>query len=353
MSGEIIGKKNRKLASINILKWLSIIALLIFVIVFPFFVKSAYTKHVAILALSYITLGLSYDLVTGRVGSLSLAHVAFFGIGAYTSALLGIHLGPSAIPRLFFSVFMAIILALIIGIPSFRLSYHSFAMGTLGFSMIMLLVINNWVEFTRGPLCLFAIPRLEFRFPIGQSWTPVSINDYYFVELFLAIGTIFIIQKIDRGRLGRSMLAIREDSTLAETCGIPILKYKMFAFILGGSLASLAGAIFSSYTTVTCPSEFAFYYTVNLLIIEFLGGRASIPGIVLAAILFTSVPELLRLAEKWRLIIYGMLVIVTVLYFPDGISRILKRLSNIISHEQIIIEEGKTASRVAGKINKQ
>ncbi len=303
------------------------VLLLVLLLAFPYLVSSLYIKHIAILTLSYIVLLLSYDLIVGRIGALSLAHVAFFGTGAYASSLVAIHFGFSAIPRLVFTVAVALTLAFVVGIPSFRLSYHSFAMGTLGFAFIMLLVATNWVELTRGPLCLYAIPSLDFQLPLGLRWTPTGIDDYFFLELALAVCTLGIVYRIATTRLGRTMKAVRENEILAASLGTPILRYKMLAFLVGAGLAALAGAVYSSYTTVTCPSEFAFYYTVNLLVMLFLGGRASIPGLLLSAVLFTAIPEWLRVAESWRLVIYGLIVIVSVIYFPDGISRVLDRIS--------------------------
>ncbi len=311
----------------RLLKQICGVLVLGFLFAFPFLVTSSYIKHIAILTLSYITLLLSYDLIVGRVGALSLAHVAFFGTGAYASSLVAIHFDLSAIPRLAFTVAVALTLAFLVGIPSFRLSYHSFAMGTLGFAFIMLLVATNWVELTRGPLCLYAIPPLDFQLPLGLRWTPTGLDDYFFLELALALCTLGIVYRIASTRLGRTMKAIRENEILAASLGTPVLRYKMLAFLLGAGLAALAGAVYSSYTTVTCPSEFAFYYTVNLLVMMFLGGRASIPGLILSAVLFTAIPEWLRVAESWRLVIYGLIVIVSVIYFPDGISRVLDRIS--------------------------
>ncbi len=314
-------------------------------IIFPIVVQSPYLKHIGILTFSYITLALSYDLVVGRVGALSLAQVAFFGTGAYASSLIGIHLGWSAIPRLLVTVLVALFLGMIIGIPSFRLSYHSFAMGTLGFAYIMLLIITNWVEVTRGPLCLYAIPRLNFAIWPGVQWVPMTVNQYYFLELSLVVMSVLLVSRLAGSRIGRTMLSLRQDSILASSLGVNALKYQMFAFLASAAIASVAGAIYASYTTVTCPSEFAFYYTVNLLVILFLGGRASIPGIILAAIIFTAAPEILRVANEWRLVIYGAVVILNVLYFPDGISRLLNRIANLIWPPKSI-EVQDTSSRV-------
>lgn len=330
----------------NPVKYSLILLALTISIVFPFIVPSQYIKHIAIISLSYISLGLSYDLISGRIGSVSLAHVAFFGAGAYTSSLVALKFGiESAFPRLFIVIVVALIIGIIIGIPSFRMAYQAFAMSTLAFSHILLIIITNWVEFTRGPLCLYAIPPLNFKLPFGISWIPKSIDNYYFVELGLAILTIWIVQKIANGRLGRSMLAIQEDQVLASMFGVPILCYKMFAFLVGATIASLAGAVYSSYTTVTCPSEFAFLYMVNLLIILFLGGRASTVGIILSAIIFTALPELLRIAESLRLLLYGILVVLTVLYFPDGISNVLNKIPKIF-WPPVKIDNTKTESRV-------
>lgn len=327
------------------LKMIAVIFFLGLAIAFPLGIQSQYVKHVGILTLSYTTLAISYDIVVGRVGALSLAHVAFFGTGAYASSLIAIHLGWSAIPRLLLTVIVAMTLAFLIGIPSFRLSYHSFAMGTLGFAFIMLLVITNWVEFTRGPLCLYSIPRLNFRLGPGLEWIPQTLNEYYYLELLLAILTIAFVSRIDNTRIGRAMMSIRQDGTLAASLGVNVLKYQMFAFMSGAALASLAGAIFASYTTVTCPSEFAFYYTVNFLVILFLGGRASIPGIIIAALVFTATPELLRIANEWRLVVYGAVVILAVLYFPDGLARLLQRISVVLwPPKKVEVED--TGSRV-------
>jgi ABC-type branched-subunit amino acid transport system permease subunit len=284
----------------------------------PNVLSSPYLIGVAITALMYVALALGYDLIVGRTGLLSLAVAGFFGIGAYTGALVGLHTGASWPVRVLAGIAVAAVAALAIGVPSFRLSYHSFAIGTLGFALIAQVVALNWIEVTRGPLCLVGVPPADFR--VGSwTWVAQSLRDSYYVVLVLALLSFLIVWQIDRTRLGRTLLAIRDDERLAAAVGTPVLKYKLLAFTVGAAIAGAIGVFYASYASVVCPSELAFTYTVNLIVILFLGGRGTLIGPILAAILFTVLPELLRATQAWRLVIYGLLIIVGAIYMPDGI----------------------------------
>jgi ABC-type branched-subunit amino acid transport system permease subunit len=291
---------------------------LVVLLLLPTLLKAPYLLAVAITALMYVALALGYDLIVGRTGLLSLAVAGFFGIGAYTGALIGLHTGFSMPVRLLAGIAIAAIAALAIGVPSFRLSYHSFAIGTLGFALIAQVVALNWIEVTRGPLCLAGVPPADFR--VGPwTWVAQGLRDYYYLVLAIALVTFLIVWQLDRSRIGRTLLAIREDERLAAAVGTPVTRYKLLAFAVGAAIAGAVGVFYASYASVVCPSELAFTYTVNLIVILFLGGRGTLIGPILAAILFTVVPELLRATQAWRLVIYGLLIIVGAIYMPEGI----------------------------------
>jgi ABC-type branched-subunit amino acid transport system permease subunit len=301
-------------------RWPLVLAVLALValILLPSALGSPYLLAVAITALMYVALALGYDLIVGRMGLLSLAVAAFFGIGAYTGALIGIHTGSGFLVRVLAGIAIATLAALAIGVPSFRLSYHSFAIGTLGFALIAQVIALNWIEVTRGPLCLVGVPPADLR--LGSwSWAAQGLRDYYYIVLALAVVTFLIVWQIERTRVGRTFLAIRDDERLAAAVGTPVLKYKLLAFAVGAGIAGAIGVFYASYASVVCPSELAFTYTVNLIVILFLGGRGTLIGPILAAVLFTVLPELLRATQAWRLVIYGLLIIVGAIYMPEGI----------------------------------
>jgi ABC-type branched-subunit amino acid transport system permease subunit len=281
---------------------------------------SSYLLAVAITALIYIVLSLSFDLVVGRVGLLSLTHGAFFGIGAYVAALTALHFGLSFPPRFLIAAGVGLAVALLIGIPCFRLGEYGFAMSTLGFGQIAYLLSLNWRSLTRGPLCLPNLPPLNVNL-WKVAWTARSQLDYYLVGLACAAGAYLLIRQFVESRIGRAWEAIREDGVLAAAVGVHVLKYQLMAFAVGAAAAAAIGAFYASYATLVCPTELALTYSTNLIIMLFLGGRGTMLGPILGALLVTAVPEYLRVAQEWRFVFFGVVVILTVLYMPQGIAR--------------------------------
>jgi ABC-type branched-subunit amino acid transport system permease subunit len=279
-------------------------------VLLPVLLATPYLVGVAITTLMYVALALGFDLIVGRTGLLSLAVAGFFGLGAYAAAFVAIHWQGDLPLRLFLGIVAASVAALLVGIPSFRLSYHSFAMGTLAFALIAQVVALNWIEVTRGPLCLSGISPAKVQLG-GWSWAAESLRDNYYLMLAIAGVTFLIAWQIARTRIGRTLAAIRDDEQLAAGVGTPVLRYKLLAFTVGAGIAGAVGAFYASYAS--------FVYTVNLIVILFLGGRGTLAGPILAAVLFTAVPELLRATQAWRLVIYGLLIIVGAIYMPEGI----------------------------------
>ncbi len=304
------------------------VALLIALGFLPFVVTPPSFIHTFILVGMYIIFALSYDLSVGQVGVLSLAHPAFFGIGAYTAAILAVNYDFPPLLCFLLGGILASLLALLIGIPSFRLSQHSFAIGTLGFALIAELVSRNWIDLTRGPMGIPGIPRPTLSIPYLFSWKVNTLTQFYYLMGILVALGIGFYYVLTTSRVGRAFRSIREDETLAASAGVHPLKYKMIAFIAGAAMAGIIGVFYAYWYTLVSPEQLSMYYTTNLLIIVFLGGRGSMRGIIIGAFLFTALPEFLRITPQLRLILYGIILLVAVIYFPDGIERVLQRLKS-------------------------
>jgi ABC-type branched-subunit amino acid transport system permease subunit len=276
--------------------------------------QQRYVVHVLIFTALFAALALSYDLVVGHVGALSLAHPAFFGVGAYTAAILATQARWPFAAGLLAAVLLAGAVAALAGVPLFRLSEHAFAVGTLGFALVAWIVATNWVEVTRGPLCITGIPK------------PVTTLPAWYWLALSALGAVLLLYRgMTSFRLGRALHAVRDNEPLAAAAGIDPLRYRMLAFTVGGALAGGVGALYAHYLSVFCPEEMTVALTVNLLVIVFLGGVGTLRGVLIGAVLFTALPEVLRMAPTWRLVIYGCLLLVIVIRSPEGLEGLLAR----------------------------
>lgn len=306
---------------------------------FPFISSVRYLLTVGILALLFVILAVAFDLVAGRVGALSLAQPLFFGLGAYGGALMSAAFATNFVIESLVMVLAASVLAVLVAIPSFRLSLHSFAIATLGFAICGQLIARNWIDVTGGPLCVkgqigpLVIPTL------GGEFIAASLTSQYFVILAIAVLTVAGVRSLMKRRAGLFFTAVRDDATLAAMRGAWPNGYRILAFTISAAITSVAGVFSAHFLTVVCPDSLDFSYTVALLIIVFVGGRASLRGVVAGAVLFTAVPEVLRLTEEWRLVIYGGFLLVVVVMFPDG----LEQLFQLIDHSL-----GRVTRRMAG-----
>jgi branched-chain amino acid transport system permease protein len=256
----------------------------------------------------------------GYVGFLSLAQTAFFGIGAYTSTILAVTYSQSFWVGLVLAIIIPSVIAAAVGIPFLRLSRHSFVISTLGFLLICWLIVRNWVEVTRGPLGIPGIPSPKLSvFNLLDLNFAGRVNYYILVIVFVLVLHI-LLTKLVRSRIGRAFIAIREDEALAQAVGINTMKYKMLAFSISAGIAGVAGSLFAHYITFLDPTVFEFYNLENILVITLVGGSGTIGGPMLGSIIFTILPELLRVAKEFRLIVYGAILLLTVLLMPEGIG---------------------------------
>lgn len=274
-----------------------------------------YLMHVLIMICIYVMLVQSLNIMLGYSGLLSLATPAFLGIGAYTSALLALRLGWGAGLTVPCALVAGASTGLCLGVPSLRLSRHSFVIVTLSFTLLLQLIAGNWESLTNGALGLADIPPLRF-----AGFTLTGKAGWLAVMLPLAGLTIALTGSIVSSRVGRAMVAVRDNEPLAVAAGIDPLKVRLFAFACSGALAGLAGACYAHYVTFIDPGVFGFWFSEPLLIMVILGGSGTLWGPVVGAVVFTALPEALRMAPEVRSLLYGVILLVSVLYWPRGLA---------------------------------
>lgn len=294
-------------------KWFALIILAL-AVVFPFAVTNPYALRLAILSGIFIILSLSLNLLTGSAGQISLGHIAFYGIGAYTAAILSKNYGVNFIICMLAAMVISGLFGLLLGLPTLKLGGYYLAIVTLGFSEIVRLVEINWMDLTNGPLGIMSIPKPEL-FGISLS----SPRAYYFLCLLLVVLTIVVIRNILDSRIGYALGTVRGDDNAAKFMGVNVFRYKIMAFILSAAMAGLAGAFFAQYVTFIDPTSFASDQSTLILIMIIFGGIGSIPGSIIGAVVLTLVPELLRDLMEYRMLIYGVVLVFMMLVRPQGL----------------------------------
>jgi len=285
----------------------------------PLVVTDQYFLHLFIVSAIFVVVAISLDLIVGYVGQLSLAHAAFFALGAYTSALVFLRLKWSMWIGLPVAALVTASVAFALGWVILRVRGHRFIIITVAFAEIMRLVAANWVDVTRGFMGLpgLAVPALHV--PGLGSIDLATKTNFYYLALAAAILAFAACRALVRSRTGRMFVLIRDNEVLAESLGISAFRYCMIAFVFGAALAGAAGSLYAHYVGFVSPDLFNFSYVTIVLIMVILGGKGTLVGPALGAVLFTFLPELLREAAHWRMIIFATVLIVAALFMPRGI----------------------------------
>jgi len=278
---------------------------------------------VSFAAMSVIAGGL--NLVYGYVGLLSFAQVGFFGIGGYTAALLVVDRGWSLWAGVVAGGGLATLVGLVIGYSSLRLSRHAFAIVSLSFALLCMIVARDWVELTRGAMGIPGLPTPVMNLPWGLSWRLVRPADFYYLLMGVAALSHGLIYLVVTSRLGRAMRAIKLNEPLAQSQGINPLAYKLLAIALSALLAGIVGGLFVFYLTIVDPSIFDFYYTETTLIMVIIGGPGSFWGVLASSAVLTALPDMLRFTTDLRMVLYGIVLIAAMIVFPGGFGGWLHR----------------------------
>ncbi|MFO7495804.1 MAG: branched-chain amino acid ABC transporter permease [Desulfobacterales bacterium] len=294
----------------------------LFVLVFPY-LFSMYQVNIMTTALIYVVTGLGLNVVVGVAGLLHLGYAAFYAVGAYTYALLNFHFGVSFWLALPIGAALGCIFAVILGFPVLRLRGDYLAIVTLGFGEITRLVLENWNDFSFGPSGIANIPRpkfLWFDFSLEQSAVFI-----YFLMLALALLTVFVTNRLKDSRIGRAWIAMREDEVACQAMGIDIARTKLSAFAMGSAWAGMAGVVFAAKTTFINPASFTLWESIVILCIVVLGGMGSILGVILGAMVLILLPEYLRAFSEYRMLIFGVVMVVMMVFRPGGIVSEVRR----------------------------
>lgn len=279
-----------------------------------------YYLHLAIVFSIYGILGVSLNLVVGYTGLLSVTHAAFYGIGAYSTAILLTRTDVGFFLSIPLAMVIAAAISLGIGVVLSRFSDDYYALGSFGFNVIIVSVLLNWSDLTKGPLGIPGIPRPEL---FGVDLTGAR----FLLLALLCLAAVYALSHlIVTSSFGRVLKAIREDQDAIQVFGYNVLWFKLTIFVASAAMAAVAGSLLATYLTYIDPSSFSLLESVFILAIIILGGLSSLNGAVLGAAALVLLPELLRfvgfpaeIAGQMRQLVYGLLLIVLMVYRPQGL----------------------------------
>ncbi len=292
----------------------------------PAWVWNPYHLHTLIMAGIFAVLALSLNLLLGYTGQLSLGHAAFFGIGAYATGLLTVKLEWSPWIGLLAAVVLPGAAGYVIGRLALKLRGAYFVLLTISFAGCVSLVSVNWMDLTNGPLGLPGVPPLEIALPGLPALSLRTKPAFYYVVLSAVALSYLVCLALIRSRVGRALVALRENETLAASVGIDGTHYLVLAAVVSAAMAGFGGGLYAHYTRFVSPEVFLFTYTVTMVIMVVAGGKGTLAGPIVGAVLFTVLPEALRAATswQWQMLLYGVLLVGVLFFMPEGIVPALR-----------------------------
>jgi len=280
----------------------------------PKFVPNEYVFRILIAVIIDIPLALAQNLITGFGGMLTLGQAAFYGIGAYTSALLVLRLGAPWPVAFLAAGLVACLFGILLGFPCLRVGSDYLTLMTIGFGEIFHIIALNWMDLTRGPMGLPGVPPPQ----IGPIVFNTSTRQYY---LYLAIACCcyLFMHRLTHSHIGRALIAIREDETAAATMGINIAYYKVLAFAFGTLWAGFSGSMLAHFLAFVGPMTFTLNESLFHMQMAILGGLGSLPGSVLGAAILVSAPQIFQPLYQYRMLLNGALMVILMAWRPQGI----------------------------------
>ena len=299
---------------------IGIVALIVLCMV-PLVVTTPYIMHLFNLATIFAILTMGLNFLWGWTGLLSLATAGFWGIGAYTSALLVVDLGFPFWLGLPCSAVIATMFGILMGFPTLKLRGHYLAMATMAFNIIVVLVLINWDSFTRGGDGITGIPS-----PAIGPFEFNTDNRFFYINLTVLLLLFIVAMRIRNSRIGRAFEAIRESEIAGEAMGINSHLIKILAFALSAFYAGIAGSLYAHVTMYISPDIFNFLESAKILVMLLIGGSGSIVGCLIGSFILTFLPEALRFLSSWYMAIYGAGIILLIVYMPAGIAGLINSL---------------------------
>jgi len=281
----------------------------------PALLPNNYYLTILILGCLHAMNAVGLCLLVGHAGQISLGHAGFYGLGAYTSSYLSTTVGLSVGLSMLSGVALTVVVSILVGLPSLKLKGHYLAMATLGFGIILSILFTETVDITGGPSGFVGIPRLSlFGFELRKD-----VTLYRAVAVMLCF-IVWLSFNLLHSRVGRALRALHTSERAAEAMGVDIARYKLLVFVLSAAFSSIAGVLYAHYLTFIAPSSFGFMFSVELIVMVVLGGMISVPGAIVGAFFVTVLPEFLRAFENIEVLLFGAILILCMMFLPDGMA---------------------------------
>lgn len=320
---------DRKLKSI-----IGYIILAVILIILPKIAPNNYFIQIMNMSIIWAILAMGFNILAGYTGQISLGQAAFYAIGAYTSALLNTKLHLNFWIGLIAAIIVSGLFGLILAIPALKVKGKYLVLLTIGFGEIVRLVLLNWKAVTGGTSGVLGI-----KAPAIFGYTFNKLNKYYYFALVFCV-LLYILQKrLITTRVGRAFIAIREDENAAELSGINLSEYKIKAFVISAIYCGVAGVLYAHMVKYVSPDTFRYDESVMILSMAVIGGIGTFDGPIIGSILLTILPEVLRKIGNFRLVTYGLLLIIVIMFYPGGIIHGINDLKRRLSR----LSAGKTA----------
>jgi branched-chain amino acid transport system permease protein len=308
---------------------ISVLGFMLFLLVVPRFLTNEYYINILTLSLTHAVIAVGLNLLMGYTGQVSLGHAAFYGLAAYTTAILTTTYGFPVLAGMIAGIAVSGVIAYLIGIPTLKLKGHYLAMATLGSGVIVYIFFNETIGLTGGPSGFTGVPRLNV---FGYKFAS-DVSYYYLLSIVLS-GVVLLSLNLIHSRIGRALRAIHTSETASQVAGIDIAKYKGFIFVLSALFAGLAGVLYAHNRAFVAPTSFGFNFSIELVTMVVLGGMANVWGSVIGAFFLTILPEFLRIFENVEIVLYGAILIVFMIFLPEGIAGGIVRLYGMLKEKR-------------------
>ena len=282
-------------------------------------VSGRYLVHLLMLTMINVILGVSLNITLGYLGQPHFGHAASFGIGAYTLAILSVHYHAPMYISFLGSGLSGLLAGYVLGYISLQLRGAYFCMVSIAITQVLLLLSGNLIGLTGGPMGISGMPNPN---PFGLG--PYGL---WLIGMAVVLTMLGLTKRFSASATGRAWIAIRESETLARSVGVDSFRYALMAYVVGSGCASLGGFIYIHYIGYLDPSIFAFAWSSLAVVVVVIGGRGILLGPVVGAVIITLLPEYLRIAALWRLPMFGAVVILIVLFVPNGLLSLIERYS--------------------------
>jgi branched-chain amino acid transport system permease protein len=324
-----------------------LLAALALAVLTPVVVHNEYALHIGIMVMFSVMLATSFNLIVGFVGEFPLGHTAFFGIGAYTAGLLSVRLGLPFHWTVILAAIVAAIFGLVIGAVTLRLRGPFFVIVTLCFAEVLRLVANNWIDLTNGPMGLSGIAKPTWLAGAGGAYQKLG---FYYAGLLLGVLSLVVSYRFVYSNIGRAAVAVRENRFVAQSIGVSPFHLSLVTFVLAAAIGGLAGGFYAHYISYVGPEVFSFSFMISMIIMVLAGGKGTLSGPVVGAVIVVFLEEYLRDFKELRFSIFGLVVIAVVIFLPQGLMGFVARRRQPYSRKSDIPAGAATISNPAGGV---